>query len=153
MQPDRTTRSHRSTSAGKDGVGDNADKFPNDATETVDTDGDGVGDVKDNCRTTLNANQADLDRDGKGDACDSDVDGDGIANDVDNAPRTPNADQQDLDGDGIGDVIDTKVLPRSADACKKDGWKSYYDGSLRFKNQGDCVSFVATGGKNLPAGR
>ena len=30
-----------------DGVGDNADEFPNDDTETVDTDGDGVGDNAD----------------------------------------------------------------------------------------------------------
>ena len=30
-----------------DGVGDNADAFPNDATETQDTDGDGVGDNSD----------------------------------------------------------------------------------------------------------
>jgi hypothetical protein len=27
------------------------------------------------------------------------------------------------------------------------------DGSSRFKNQGDCASFVATAGKNLPAVR
>ena len=30
----------------------------------------------------------------------------------------------------------------------KGGWQSY----SVFKNQGDCVSFVATGGKNLAAG-
>jgi hypothetical protein len=29
------------------------------------------------------------------------------------------------------------------------GWRSF--GSV-FKNQGDCVSFVATGGKNSPSG-
>jgi hypothetical protein len=46
------------------------------------------------------------------------------------------------------DVYRVNTNPTSADQCKKDGWKSY--GS--FKNQGDCVSFVATGGKNLPAG-
>ena len=31
--------------------------------------------------------------------------------------------------------------------CMSGGWQSYGV----FKNQGDCVSFVATGGKNLPA--
>jgi hypothetical protein len=34
--------------------------------------------------------------------------------------------------------------------CKHGGWKSF--GTL-FKNQGDCVSFFATGGKNPPSGR
>ena len=33
--------------------------------------------------------------------------------------------------------------------CKHGGWKSF--GTL-FKNQGDCVSFFATGGKNPPSG-
>ena len=33
--------------------------------------------------------------------------------------------------------------------CRQSGWKSF--GTL-FKNQGDCVSFAATGGKNPPAG-
>lgn len=32
--------------------------------------------------------------------------------------------------------------------CKKGGWKTLGP----FKNQGDCVSYIATGGKNLPAG-
>ena len=40
-------------------------------------------------------------------------------------------------------------LPTSNDQCKNDGWKSY---GTTFRNQGDCVSFVATKGKNQPAG-
>ena len=40
-------------------------------------------------------------------------------------------------------------LPTSKDQCKNGGWQSF--GTL-FKNQGDCVSFVATGGKNQPTG-
>ena len=43
---------------------------------------------------------------------------------------------------------DAKPLPTSKDQCKNGGWKTYGV----FKNQGDCVSFVATGGKNQPAG-
>jgi hypothetical protein len=39
-------------------------------------------------------------------------------------------------------------LPTSKDQCKKGGWRTYGI----FKNQGDCVSFVATGGKNSQAG-
>ena len=38
-------------------------------------------------------------------------------------------------------------LPMSKDQCKGAGWQSFGV----FKNQGDCVSFVATGGKNPPA--
>ncbi len=33
--------------------------------------------------------------------------------------------------------------------CKHGGWKSF---GTMFKNQGDCVSFFATGGKNPPSG-
>ena len=43
----------------------------------ADTDGDGVGDVCDNCVFAHNPEQIDMDNDGKGDICDSDVDGDG----------------------------------------------------------------------------
>ena len=39
-------------------------------------------------------------------------------------------------------------LPTSKAQCMNSGWKTYG----AFKNQGDCVSFVATGGKNQPAG-
>ena len=50
----------------------------------------------------------------------------------------------------VGDivVIDAPPLPTSKDQCKNGGWRNYGV----FKNQGDCVSFVATGGKNPPAG-
>lgn len=42
------------------------------------------------------------------------------------------------------------VAPTTAGQCKSGGYKNYP--SLGFKNQGDCVSFVATQGKNRPAG-
>jgi hypothetical protein len=45
-------------------------------------------------------------------------------------------------------VVDAPPLPTSKDQCKNGGWKTYGV----FKNQGDCVSFVATGGKNQPSG-
>ncbi|HET7339692.1 MAG TPA: hypothetical protein VFK22_09095 [Candidatus Dormibacteraeota bacterium] len=35
----------------------------------------------------------------------------------------------------------------SAQTCKDNGWQAY---GTTFKNQGDCVSFFATGGSNLP---
>jgi hypothetical protein len=133
-----------------DGAGDACDP---------DDDGDGVADGSDNCPSTANAGQADLDGDGAGDACDADDDGDAVADGVDNCPTTANAGQADQDGDGLGDECDPDdngdgipdtAPPTSADACKKNGWKAFNNPS--FKNQGDCVSFVATGGRNQPNG-
>lgn len=48
-------------------------------------------------------------------------------------------------------IIDPEppVLPTKTEQCKKGGWENY---NGLFKNQGDCVSYVATGGKNLPDG-
>jgi hypothetical protein len=48
-----------------------------------------------------------------------------------------------------GDLVvhDAPATPVSKDQCKNGGWRDF--GSV-FKNQGDCVSFVATGGKNPP---
>ena len=44
-------------------------------------------------------------------------------------------------------------VPATSDQCKKGGWQYLVDNNgTPFKNQGDCVSFVATGGKNPPSG-
>jgi len=43
-------------------------------------------------------------------------------------------------------VFDAPPLPTSKEQCKNGGWRNF----PQFKNQGDCVSFVATGGKNRP---
>ena len=53
---------------------------------TCDTDGDGVEDKADNCPTAANADQANRDTDGLGDACDLDIDGDSLANTGDGCP-------------------------------------------------------------------
>ena len=45
-------------------------------------------------------------------------------------------------------VVDAPPLPTNKDQCKDGGWKTFGV----FENQGDCVSFVATKGKNQPAG-
>ena len=47
-------------------------------------------------------------------------------------------------GDKIGRITSR---PTSKDQCKNGGWRTFPG----FKNRGDCVSFVATGGKNPPS--
>jgi hypothetical protein len=45
-------------------------------------------------------------------------------------------------------------VPTSTDLCKDGAWKTLTDSKgNRFRNQGDCVSFVATQGTNLAAGQ
>ena len=66
-----------------DGIPDNLDQFPNDNTESVDTDGDGIGNNQD-----------------------SDDDNDGVSDDKDDLPLNPN-EQVDTDNDGIGNNTDT----------------------------------------------
>jgi hypothetical protein len=51
-------------------------------------------------------------------------------------------------GDGVI-TVSYLALPTSKDQCKHGGWQTF--GTV-FKNQGDCVSFVATGGTNPPSG-
>jgi len=53
-----------------DGVINANDAFPNDATESVDTDADTVGDNSDNCLSDANTDQLDSDANGEGDVCD-----------------------------------------------------------------------------------
>ncbi|MFM2374308.1 MAG: hypothetical protein RLZZ234_303 [Candidatus Parcubacteria bacterium] len=70
-----------------------------------DGDGDGIPDARDNCVSVPNADQVDVDRNYKGDACD-DFDKDGRMNIEDNCVSTPNSDQRDTDQDQIGDACD-----------------------------------------------
>jgi cysteine-rich repeat protein len=91
-----------------DGVVDSEDAFPNDATESVDTDADGTGNAADtdddgdgvddsaDAFPMDSAESVDTDDDGTGNTADADADGDGTNDDVDD----------DDDGDGIVDTVD-----------------------------------------------
>jgi len=86
-----------------------------------DTDGDGVADCIDNCRSIRNPDQADTDHDGIGNACDTcqDSDGDGFGDPgfpantcpLDNCPNVYNPSQVDSDHDGVGDACDGGSVP------------------------------------------
>ena len=54
-------------------------------------------------------------------------------------------------GPAIDNVVITETVPTKSD-CKDGGWQAMIDNAgNHFKNQGDCVSYFATGGKNLGA--
>src|SRR5690606_16296412 len=89
-----------------DGVVDTSDNCRSVANPgQQDDDDDGIGNACDNCPQAANVSQSDSDGDGIGDACD-DSDGDGVVDVVDNCRLVANADQADGDGDEIGDACD-----------------------------------------------
>ena len=101
----------------QDGVGNDQDAFPNDGSEILDTDGDGIGDNGDNCASVRNRNQRDLDGDGRGDSCDADDDNDGVADYQDSFPLIALGGLTDTDSDGRPDDCnsDCQALGMSAD--------------------------------------
>jgi hypothetical protein len=53
-------------------------------------------------------------------------------------------------GNYIVDLGSPAAIPATKDDCKSGAWMTLEDSAGNgFKNQGDCVSFVATDGKNL----
>jgi hypothetical protein len=101
----------------------NGDEFVVYTSDYLDTDGDGVLDVSDNCPTIANLDQSDQDGDGLGNACDpcpldagNDGDADGVCGNLDNCPGSANSDQIDRDADGDGDACDPCPLDGANDA-------------------------------------
>jgi hypothetical protein len=72
----------------------------------------------DNCPLVSGDDQADLDGDGAGDACDPDIDGDGLTNAAETA-RGTDARKPDTDGDGVGDAAD--ACPTVAGDASRNG--------------------------------
>jgi len=55
--------------------------------------------------------------------------------------------------DNVSVVETAPPPPTDKEQCKDNGWKTLVDDQgNHFKNQGDCVSYVATKGKNKAAG-
>ncbi|XP_035689588.1 fibrillin-2-like [Branchiostoma floridae] len=72
----------------------------------------------DNCPGVPNADQPDMDSDGKGDDCDEDIDGDGVLNDQDNCPQNPNPDQTNTNGTPAGNACETSLNDVIATICE-----------------------------------
>jgi hypothetical protein len=45
-------------------------------------------------------------------------------------------------------TFEEEVVPSDKEKCKKGGWMDFTSSPGPFKNQGDCVSYFATGGRN-----
>ncbi|HEY0601486.1 MAG TPA: Calx-beta domain-containing protein [Herpetosiphonaceae bacterium] len=99
----------------------------------LDIDGDGVRDGIDNCLMGIkNPNQADLDRDYLGDACDYDIDGDGQLNAVgSNTPTNLDAFPYDTNNDGEDNAVsaddDGDTIFDNVDNCRLDANTSQLD--------------------------
>jgi hypothetical protein len=61
----------------------------------------------------------------------------------------PSTVAENLEPFGDVTVVDAQPFPTARDQCKNGGWRDF--GSV-FRNQGDCVSYVATRERNRPAG-
>jgi hypothetical protein len=84
------------------------------------TDGTAATAATDNCTGVANADQANLDGDSQGDACDDDIDGDGLTNAVEAAIKTDPR-KADTDGDTVNDSADAcpAVAGKSANGCPR----------------------------------
>jgi len=102
-------------------------------TTSDDGDGDGVIDSIDNCPTISNPDQANLDGDAFGDACDDDRDGDGVLNGDDACP--------DIAGTGedgcAPDTGDKKKSCAALDKASENG-KGEKKGLPKAKSNNDC---------------
>jgi hypothetical protein len=111
----------------------------------TDTDSDSRGDPCDNCPSNANVSQLDSDSDGQGDACDPDDDGDGVPDASDNCPLTSNATQVNGDADTLGDACDNCTSATNQDQLNTDG-----DSQGNACDSDDDNDTVADGSDNCP---
>ena len=137
-----------------DGVDNTLDAFPNDSTESSDSDSDNVGDNTDNCINAANFDQSDIDSDTLGDACDADMDGDGVFNVVELRFGGNEADNTDASVTQNNIVAFSETAPADSDL---DGVPDDVEAMLgedntssTFQDLLDTLSTIATA-KNVPA--
>lgn len=108
----------------KNAQGESSSNGIGDVCEVWDSDNDGSPNVSDNCPNAANSDQNDLDKDGSGNVCDTDIDGDGYSNEVEVAEGTdPNISENkpaDLDSDGTPDTKDKDADNDSIDLAGSD---------------------------------
>jgi hypothetical protein len=119
---------------------------------SLDADNDGHNHDTDNCPLVSNPDQADLDGDDAGDACDADIDGDGLTNQQEAALGT-NPGNPDSDGDGLSDgqevnVNGTNPLMFDTDGDGlSDGLEIVYGTNPKVSNKGDLAPSNTPDGK------
>jgi len=96
-----------------------------------DADEDSVCDSQDNCPSTANPDQVNVDGDSKGDACDNcpsvansgqeDSDVDGVGNVCDNCPTISNPSQENSYGNSAGDACEEPIEDDCVDGVDNDG--------------------------------
>ncbi|MBR3583614.1 MAG: lamin tail domain-containing protein [Kiritimatiellae bacterium] len=109
----------------------------------VDTDADGLLDDEDNCPSTANTIQSDIDDDGYGDDCDPDMDGDAVPNEIDNCPAEYNPLQEDYDGDHLGNACDPDFDPAEWEGRTETFFLDFEN--VTKTRWADTVAFTASG--------
>ena len=118
--------------------------------DPTDQDGDGIFDANDNCILVPNPNQANLDGDAQGDACDLDIDGDGVYNtvplniaDSNNFDACPYVDSSGMDENQDG-CID-QIEPVECEVCKEPVKGNQTNTLLDSGDMGTIATVGATG--------
>ncbi len=137
-----------------DGIPLGCDTYPND------TDNDGIKNFNDNCVFVPNTEQANLDGDLQGDACDGDIDGDGVSNlvplDVENSsnldkcPYSFVSNSSDLNSNGCDDDGETDACPICANSDGEN--TSSEDDSAPLIDPDDVTTVAVVGGTGIVGG-